>query len=109
MKFLVDAQLPPALAGWLRKQGHEAHHVSEIGLLEAHDAVILDRIVATGAVLFTKDRDFVRPTEMQQHMMQVVWVRTGNISTRLLLARLDASWAEVMRHLADKAPLVEFR
>jgi predicted nuclease of predicted toxin-antitoxin system len=27
MKFLVDAQLPPALCGWLEARGHEAEHV----------------------------------------------------------------------------------
>jgi len=26
MRFLVDAQLPPALARWLAAQGHEAEH-----------------------------------------------------------------------------------
>ncbi|MGK6317981.1 DUF5615 family PIN-like protein [Sphingomonas sp. DT-204] len=28
MRFLIDAQLPPALCGWLRERGHEAIHVS---------------------------------------------------------------------------------
>ena len=27
MRFLVDAQLPPALARWLAQEGHEAEHV----------------------------------------------------------------------------------
>ena len=40
MKFLIDAQLPPALCGWLRDRGHEAVHVSEIGMGSASDAVI---------------------------------------------------------------------
>ena len=29
MKFLVDANLPPGLATWLREQAHEAIHVSD--------------------------------------------------------------------------------
>jgi predicted nuclease of predicted toxin-antitoxin system len=32
MRFLVDAQLPPALAAWIRDQGHEATAVRDIGL-----------------------------------------------------------------------------
>jgi predicted nuclease of predicted toxin-antitoxin system len=32
MRFLVDAQLPPALARWLAAQGHEAAHVGDLGL-----------------------------------------------------------------------------
>jgi predicted nuclease of predicted toxin-antitoxin system len=31
MKFLIDAQLPPALAGWLREAGHEGIR-TQIGL-----------------------------------------------------------------------------
>lgn len=32
MRFLIDAQLPPALARWLEGEGHQAEHVSDIGL-----------------------------------------------------------------------------
>jgi len=32
MRFLVDAQLPPALARTLEAGGHEAEHVADIGL-----------------------------------------------------------------------------
>jgi predicted nuclease of predicted toxin-antitoxin system len=30
MRFLVDAQLPPALANWLAAQGHDAAHVADL-------------------------------------------------------------------------------
>lgn len=35
MRFLVDAQLPPALARWLCANGHEAVHVGDLGMLAA--------------------------------------------------------------------------
>jgi predicted nuclease of predicted toxin-antitoxin system len=31
MRFLVDAQLPPALAQWLASHGHDAMHVTDLG------------------------------------------------------------------------------
>jgi predicted nuclease of predicted toxin-antitoxin system len=40
VKFLVDAQLPPALALWLCEAGHEAQAVREAGLREAEDGAI---------------------------------------------------------------------
>lgn len=43
MRFLVDAQLPPALAHWLSARGHEAVHVGELGMQAATDRVIWDR------------------------------------------------------------------
>ena len=40
MKFIVDAQLPPALARLLGESGYDAFAVREIGLREASDAEI---------------------------------------------------------------------
>ena len=33
MRFVIDAQLPPALARWLAAQGHEAEHVGDQQML----------------------------------------------------------------------------
>jgi predicted nuclease of predicted toxin-antitoxin system len=40
VNFLIDAQLPPALARWLREAGHGAAHVEDVGLRNADDVVI---------------------------------------------------------------------
>jgi hypothetical protein len=32
VNFLIDAQLPPALAHWIVGQGHHAEHVLESGM-----------------------------------------------------------------------------
>ncbi|MGM0984784.1 MAG: DUF5615 family PIN-like protein [Pseudomonadota bacterium] len=40
MRFLVDAQLPPALARWLTEQGHHAEHVADLKMEAASDAAI---------------------------------------------------------------------
>lgn len=37
MVFLIDAQLPPSIAQFVVAQGHEANHVSDVGLQEAKD------------------------------------------------------------------------
>lgn len=42
MKFLVDAQLPPALTRFLVSLGEDAIHVLDAGLLEATDSEIWD-------------------------------------------------------------------
>ncbi|WP_298401115.1 DUF5615 family PIN-like protein [Sphingobium sp.] len=57
MKFLVDAQLPPALCRWLCDRGHEAEHVSDIGMIAANDVAISARAEADGAVLVSEDAD----------------------------------------------------
>ncbi len=40
MRFLIDAQLPPALARLLASHGHVAEHVADIGLRDADDSPI---------------------------------------------------------------------
>jgi predicted nuclease of predicted toxin-antitoxin system len=40
VKFLVDAQLLPALVRVLAEAGHEAQHVEEAGLRHAKDGLI---------------------------------------------------------------------
>jgi predicted nuclease of predicted toxin-antitoxin system len=58
MRFLVDAQLPPALATWLADHGHEAAHVVDAGLAGADDRLVWDHALASGAVIVSKDEDF---------------------------------------------------
>jgi predicted nuclease of predicted toxin-antitoxin system len=106
VKFLIDAQLPPMLAEWLRKAGHEAQHVREVGLLDADDAAIRAHAAKVQAVLITKNRDFVSTAETP---VQVVWVRTGNVGTRALIDRVEKASPQVLQHLTEGAQLVELR
>lgn len=58
MRFLVDAQLPPALARWLTSQGQKAEHVMDLDLHRASDPEIWRFAEATSAVIVTKDEYF---------------------------------------------------
>lgn len=58
MRFLVDAQLPLALAQLLRNHDHVAEHVTEIGPGDAPDRSLWQYALANGAVIVTKDEDF---------------------------------------------------
>jgi len=60
MRFLVDAQLPPALARWLTAKGHEAAHVGDLGMRAASDAAIWDYALASSSAIVTKDEDFAQ-------------------------------------------------
>jgi hypothetical protein len=67
MTLWLDAQLPPLLAAWIHAQnwGIKAVAVREIGLRDASDPVIFQAARAAGAVVITKDRDFIRLLEEQ--------------------------------------------
>ena len=107
MKFLVDAQLPPALCEWLRDRGHEAVHVAEIGMIAATDGEIAARAERDSAVLVSKDEDFV--TLRLPDRFALLWLRCGNVTNRALAGWLDARWEQIEALLAQGERFVEVR
>lgn len=107
MKFLIDAQLPPFLCGWLRERGHEAVHVFEIDMVAASDAEIAARAEADGAMLVSKDEDFV--TLRLPDRFAFLWLRCGNASNRALSAWLEPRWEQIEALLKIEERFVEVR
>ena len=106
MRFLVDAQLPPALARRIQAQGHEAEHVADRGLASASDGSIRRHAERTGAVIVTKDEDFA-----VQHILSsgppVVWLRVGNTRRTALLDRMEHELGPIVAALQRGETLVE--
>jgi predicted nuclease of predicted toxin-antitoxin system len=104
----LDAHLSPALAGWLRTTFRvDARPLRELGLREAEDPAIFARAREAGAVLVTKDADFVLLLQLHGPPPQVVWLTCGNTSNAALRAILSGAWPDVARLLAAGEPLVE--
>jgi predicted nuclease of predicted toxin-antitoxin system len=105
LRFLIDEQLPPALAELLRGLGHSAEHVRDIGLGGATDAEIRRQAARRKAVLITKDVDFsvlAGPLEIQ-----VVWVRLGNTTNTALRRALEPRLPEIESALMAGETLIE--
>jgi predicted nuclease of predicted toxin-antitoxin system len=58
MRFLLDMNLPPQLATWLRTQGHDAVHVVDDGLGASSDQEILMRAATERRIVVSFDLDF---------------------------------------------------
>jgi predicted nuclease of predicted toxin-antitoxin system len=106
LRFLVDAQLPPALARRIAARGHAAEHVIDCGLAGAPDDAIWKHAASVGAVIITKDEDFA-VRRLLQSGPAVVWLRIGNTRRQALFARLDAEWPAIVEALAQGESLVE--
>lgn len=107
MKILVDAQMPPALAIWLRAQGHDAQAVREVGLREAADAVIWAHALQTGSVILTKDEDFAARSQHDSNGPAIVWLRVGNCSNAVLQMWLEPRLPGIVQLVAQGSRLVE--
>jgi predicted nuclease of predicted toxin-antitoxin system len=102
MRFLVDQNLPPALAEWLRASGEAAEHVREIGMAREGDAAIATYARANGMIVITKDADFLGPGDPP-----VIWIRWGNVTRASLIAKWEHVWNDVRASLARGEKLVE--
>jgi predicted nuclease of predicted toxin-antitoxin system len=107
MRFLVDAQLPPALARWLVGRGFEAEHVADCEMQAASDAEIWDYAVRVGAVIITKDEDFAQRTVLNGVGPTIIWLRAPNMRKRLLLAWWEQLLPSVLLALERGETLIE--
>jgi predicted nuclease of predicted toxin-antitoxin system len=106
--FLVDAQLPPLLAGALRQAGCQALHVAEIGLLAATDRQIWDEAVARNAPLLTKDRDFPQFRATRADGPVIVWVRVGNTDNKTLISQILQNLPAIQSAVERGETVIEF-
>ena len=107
MRFLVDAQLPPALARYLAARQHTAEHVYDIGMGDAPDREVWHYASINNAVLVTKDDDFVTFRMAHDDGPAVVWIRLGNTTNRVLLEAMDKSVATIEKLLVEGERLIE--
>jgi predicted nuclease of predicted toxin-antitoxin system len=107
LRFLVDAQLPQRLARTLADLGHEATHVAAIGLAGSSDAAVWDAAIKQAAILVTKDQDFAIARAARGFGPAIIWIRIGNTSNDVLIARMINSLAAIEEALARGDTVVE--
>lgn len=107
MRFLIDAQLPPALCGWFKERSLSASHViNELGG-QTPDRKIAAYVEQHEFVLVTKDDDFLR--RYPPIRSRLIWLRCGNISNRGLRLWLDARWTAIEARLNEGERVIEVR
>lgn len=94
MTIGIDAQFSRALAEWLETNFEvAAEHVQHQNLVEATGAAIFDAARAKGAVLLTKDRDFVDLVHRRGVPPRILWLTCGNTANsevkRILATTLE--------------------
>ena len=107
MRFLIDAQLPPRLASLLRRAGHDADHVFDLGLLNATDSKIWRYAEKTGAVILTKDAGFAAMRLHAGNGPPVIWLRLGNVTNAGLERALKAMLPEIAAAIEAGEGLIE--
>ncbi len=106
MKFLVDNQLPPALARFISEDlGVEARHVADIGL---RDADVWSYASENDFVLIPKDDDFVS-LYSKTPSARLLWVRLGNCRRAFLLTVFRKQWPRILERFDQGDRFIELR
>jgi predicted nuclease of predicted toxin-antitoxin system len=109
MRFLIDGQLPPALAARLNAIGHDAVHIYDIGLGDTPDTQVWRRAGDEGRIIVSKDEDFVALANRAGDGPAVLWVRVGNTTNRALWSALLPRLPEIVAAFESGERVVEVR
>lgn len=109
MRFLVDNQLPFALARFLAARCESSQHVSDIGLAQATDVQVWHYASVTSAILISKDGDFPHYASLPHATARLVWVRLGNCRTQILIEAIDRQWWEISSAFGSGDRVIEIR
>jgi predicted nuclease of predicted toxin-antitoxin system len=107
MRFLVDAQLPPALAARLRELGHDAEHVFDRFPPDTSNGILWQYAVESGAIIVSKDQDFSIRAITARQRAAVVWLRMGNTRSRVLIERIEGLLPKIESAIANGESLIE--
>jgi predicted nuclease of predicted toxin-antitoxin system len=107
MRFLVDNQLPPSLARWLRDRGHDAEHVFESGLHLLDDRALWARALTDAWIVVSKNEDFLYLANQPGDAGRFLWVRLGNCRNDALLAAFSMSFDTITAAFDSGQSVVE--
>ncbi len=94
MRFLAAENLNRALGRWFVSKGHEAEQIEDVLGKAARGHAIAERVAHEGAIVLSRDLDVLDRVDGGQQL-SLLWLRTGNLRTRAVIARLDADWPRI--------------
>lgn len=109
MKFLIDNQIPPALAYWLVKRGFDATHVLDLGLASTPDRELWQIAKDEGRIMVSKDEDFFLLATRPEETGHLLWLRVGNFRTHALIGLLEGQWNAIASAFSEGQRIVEVR
>ncbi len=109
MRFLVDQQLPPALARFLEGEGHVAQHVRDVNLKEADDLIVWQYASEREMVVISKDEDLYFLALLSKSTGKLVWVKIGNCRKRTLIEKFRSQLGNIIAALESGSRIVEIR
>lgn len=107
MRFLLDAHIPPSLAGCLQRAGHEVRYTMQLPSgNRITDTEIRKFCFEEGWVVVTKDKDFFYSHVLHGNPKKLLLVRCGNFRLKALIRLFERRLPEITNAL-ENCNLVE--
>jgi predicted nuclease of predicted toxin-antitoxin system len=107
VNFLIDDQLPVALARWIAQQGFTANHLKDVGLTGQDDDVIWAFAERAGAILVSKDNDFLDRHLRSYGSVALIFLAWGNVRKGTLLKQFETEWPALVAKLQAGEKLIK--
>jgi predicted nuclease of predicted toxin-antitoxin system len=109
MRFLIDAQLPRALARYLTEIGHDVLHVKDLPKGgDTTDSEIARYADQNDYVVVSKDSDFRNLHTQGRYPKRLLWITAPNLRNSKLIA-LFSEHGETITSAFDVAAFVELQ
>ena len=109
MRFLLDANLPARLAQEFTDTGHDCTHMEALLPRYAPDTEIARIANDSGAVLVSRDADFVQLSSNRTLTVPLIWVRLGNLRRAAMASAIRARLPAMVRSIEAGERTIELR
>jgi predicted nuclease of predicted toxin-antitoxin system len=109
LKFIIDTQLPPKLAKFLRDKGYPTVHTTYYPnghLLD--DKEIIEMAIRDNRIIITKDSDFLDNFLLNGVPPKVLMLQFGNISNADLIASFEREITQIVDIFNENGDFITF-
>ena len=108
MKLLFDQNISPKIIKQVGTDFPDSKQVRHVGLEDASDVVIFDYAKSHGYAVVTFDSDFVDLNVVKGIPPKIIWLKTGNLTTRSISELLGNNILAIQSFLAsDEEEILE--
>lgn len=104
MSLLFDQNISPRIVKHFLSEFPEAKHVRDVGLEDASDIIIFEFAKKNNLVVVTFDSDFVDLNVVRGIPPKIIWIKTGNLTTRAVAEVLNSNIESIKRFLESDQP-----
>ncbi|AHM59090.1 hypothetical protein D770_04115 [Flammeovirgaceae bacterium 311] len=108
MTLLFDQNISPKIVKHLEDTFTGAQQVRHLGLEDASDIEIFEYAKRNGYAIVTFDSDFVDLNVLKGFPPKIIWLRTGNLTTKSIVELINKNVVPIRNFLqSEEAQILE--